>query len=235
MKILKPLILAALLPLTTACTGVNLEPATGANQIGSFDAAVSTVDGVRMVVNPNSWLGEPGVSREVTPIEVTIQNNSNKPLSVQYSEFRLVAPDGTIYNALPPFAIQGSLDKPVTAIGYRPILDPVFDYDNFSVAPYYASLYPTLLPYEGAFYPDRAYYDYYGPLWRNIQLPTDRMVAQALPEGVIENGGEVKGFLYFEKVDTDDDNLVKFRADLVNPRTGQTFGAIGIPFTVEKS
>jgi hypothetical protein len=68
--------------------------------------------------------------------------------------------------------------------------------------------------------------------WREIVLPTEEILERALPEGVIDPGGQVEGFLHFAKVDVEE-SRDRFRADLVNARDGDVFGTITTRFTVE--
>jgi hypothetical protein len=51
-----------------------------------------------------------------------------------------------------------------------------------------------------------------------------------LPEGVLDNGGRITGFLYFGGLDHP--QSVSFTADLVDASTGAHFGRIVIPFDV---
>jgi hypothetical protein len=55
------------------------------------------------------------------------------------------------------------------------------------------------------------------------------MLPEALPEGVVENGGSVAGVIYFENV-TGRESAVELEVTLVDPGDGQTFGRIAIPF-----
>jgi hypothetical protein len=57
------------------------------------------------------------------------------------------------------------------------------------------------------------------------------MIVKALPEGVLEPGGRVTGFVYFEEVE--DVPRVRFVAQLVNASTGARFGTLTIPFVVD--
>ena len=86
--------------------------------------------------------------------------------------------------------------------------------------------------YGRSFYYDPFYYDYYFSYWEKIDLPTDRMLNLALPEGALGKGGEVAGFLYFEKVE--DETQLEFHMELVEAKSGKMFGTISIPFFVEK-
>jgi len=84
--------------------------------------------------------------------------------------------------------------------------------------------------YGGAFPFDRGYYgEYYGQFlgFGHIELPTGDMIQQAAPEGVLEPGGRISGFVYFERVF--DVVRVAFVAQLVAVG-GQDLGTIQIPF-----
>lgn len=231
MKTLKIVIFSTLMVLT-GCAGANFEPAHNANETGIWDASVTTVNNVRVVANPDSWVGDLEVMEHVTPMKVTVTNNSNRHVAIHYDDFALVTPAGERYAALPPYEVQGSITRPVLA-GYTPILDPEIEYDRFLVAPYYAGVYPELLVYNEPFAGDYGYWNTYETYWnRRVDLPTQTMLRRALPEGVLEPGGHVTGYLYFQKVDPDEP-MVKFRADLIDARSGEAFGTASIPFEVE--
>jgi len=101
---------------------------------------------------------------------------------------------------------------------YNPIPDPGFGYTAFELAPGYSDYYPSVRPCA-----DPYYYGYYYPRWRSINLPTDGMLRRALPEGILNSGGRLDGYLYFEEL-TDDVERVAFRMDVVNARTGMNLG-----------
>jgi len=65
------------------------------------------------------------------------------------------------------------------------------------------------------------------------RLPTQEMLPEALPEGVVENGGSVAGVIYFESV-TGRESAADLEMTLVDPNDGQTFGRVAIPFQVRK-
>lgn len=228
------LLAAFLLVGASACSsGSELSPAPSANEIATADdAAATSAKGVRIRVQSDTWPGDLPVRRTITPIQVTIENDSDRPLRLRYDQFALVSSEGgTRYSAIPPYNVEGEITEPVVARDYTPVSDPYFTYTGFTVAPYYANLYPTLDPYADPFYHDPLYYDAYDTYWAEIGLPTEDMLRRALPEGVIAPGGEVQGFLYFEEVDPDLDR-VEFRAQLVDPRTGNMFETLTVPFTV---
>lgn len=68
--------------------------------------------------------------------------------------------------------------------------------------------------------------------WRlPTALPTQDMLAEALPEGVHEDGGRVDGFIYFQNVTREDQ--VRFELKLVDASNGTELGTpISVPFRV---
>jgi len=202
-----------------------LVPAPGAQPAppGPGKGAVAEVRGVRVIARSDAWSGFPPNLDKVTPILVTIENNGKVPLRLRYNEFALIAPStGKRYAAIPPFNVRGVEVEPVTSLGYS----------GFWVAPYYAPYYPRLRPYHGAFPFDEYYYDQYYPAWVDIQLPTGDMIQKALPEGVLDPGGRITGYLYFQNVDRDA-GMVEFTQDLVDAEDGKSFGTVRIPFEVD--
>lgn len=213
-------------------TTADLEPAPSTTPVpGMEDAARTSVDGVNILTQTDEWTGAQPIHDEVTPIRMRIENNSGQPITVQYDKFALVDPTGERYSALPPFRIEGTVDEPVMATTYTPISEPAFVYDRFEVAPVYSSIYPGLTPFADPFYYDRTYYDDTFTYWGEVALPTDEMLVQALPEGVVNDGGYVEGWVYFQRVPTDI-STVTLRADVVNPRTNDEIGEIEIPYDV---
>jgi hypothetical protein len=59
------------------------------------------------------------------------------------------------------------------------------------------------------------------------------MLEQALPEGTLQDGGTVSGFLYFQGV-AEREKLATLKAQLVDARTGEPFGELSIPFQVSR-
>jgi hypothetical protein len=59
------------------------------------------------------------------------------------------------------------------------------------------------------------------------------MLRRALPEGTLEDGGALDGFLYFQDVG-EREGRVTLEARLVDARTGEQFGTLSIPFQVER-
>jgi hypothetical protein len=66
-----------------------------------------------------------------------------------------------------------------------------------------------------------------------LKLPTPEMRQRVIPEGVVNSGGNLDGWLFFEKVEDENLDRVMFRADLVDAETGKKFAEVRIPFLVE--
>lgn len=223
-----PLLLAGGLLLGGCAQTTNLEPAPSARQVaGVEDAAAARQSGVNMLVQAGIWPGGPGVAEEVTPLRVKIENDSAQPLRINYKEFTLVGPDGKVYRALPPFRIDGEVATSPTG---GPIAAPAFGYGGFAVARPYGPIYPGIGISPSPFLVDPFYYDRYYGYWRQTELPTQEMLSLAIPEGVLQPGGEVSGYLYFEKVPEEERLRLKYRANLVNAESGVNFARVTIPF-----
>lgn len=204
------------------CTST-LTPAPAANEIsGRGEGATIASNGVRMTARADAWEGTPQtLHRHVTPMRVTIVNEGAVPVRIAYNQFRLVGDSGRRYSALPPFQIEGDAR---TALG-APLYPPTgFGYAPY-VRPYYSSV--PIYPFE----PNVGYWNRYGSVMRTVDLPTTDMLRKALPEGVLQPGGEVTGFLYFEGVGPDVDR-VQLRANFRNPRTGSNVTRLATPFVV---
>jgi hypothetical protein len=198
------------------------------------DLTMALVDDVSVRAEPNVWPGRDGVAGRVTPVRVTIQNNSGKPVRIRYSDFSLVDSKGRRYSALPPFDVRTENDRPMVAGGYPSIAKPGFDESGFLVFPFYAPLYPGLPVYDDSYYIDPLYYEGYYGSWRSIGTPSDDMLARAIPEGVLAQGGRISGFFYFEHVPKEEPTP-RFVAELVNAKSSNIFGTIVIPVQVRGS
>lgn len=228
-------LLAGAVLIFAGCGGnPKLEPAPEATPLpGSAMGAVSTVDNVHVTVKTEAWNGDQMVESQVTPLKVTIENNSSHPVNVRYDDFKLVGPKGTTFAALPPYGVTGSVEEPRLIETYPAILEPDFDYDRFEIAPYYSTIYPDMTVWASPFYYDPIYYDQYYTYWQTVDLPTPHMLAVALPDGVIQEGGSVSGFIYFERV-SDKVPSVRFEYQLTDAASGKMFGTINIPFVVKE-
>lgn len=235
-KILATAITAGFVALASSgCSSrAKLTPAPSARQVpGHSGTPGATVSGVHVTAAGERWDGPAEVLEAVTPVRVLIENHSQRPIEVRYGNFALLSASGKRYAAIPPFRVEGTVAAPVLAPGYSPIVAPRFIHHGFRVAPYYAPMYPGLGRYPSRFGWDSSYYGNYGVYWARVRLPTQQMVDEALPEGVLDHDGQLEGFLYFQPVDPED-RQITFRAALVDPSLGETFGTASIPFTVTR-
>ncbi len=210
-----------------------IKPAENAEHVQNYsNTGVSTVEGIHVTTETGTWTGSDDVKSYITPLRVIIDNNSNYPLNINYSNFMLVTDSGKIFAALPPFDIEGEVNAPKIVKNYTPIQKPAFEYRNFRIAPYYSRVYPNFPVYGHSIYFDPNYYRYYASYWSTLHLPTSEMLNMALPEGVLDKGGKVSGFIYFEKVN-DNLNNINFRFDLVRADSSGRIGEIKIPYKVK--
>ena len=192
---------------------------TEAPKVATAEAA-----GVRVVVSPDKWQDQPQRLPYIQDLHVTVENQSGVPLRLRYSEFELVSTTGFAASPLPPYQIEQ------TAVD--PIPHPAFYADRFRVAPHYVQHFPTLGPWPSRFDFDEGFYRHQYSLWEP-QLPTREMLEQAIPEGVIDDGGKVSGFLYFQELNPDMAR-VTFTIELINANTEENFGVVRIPFILSE-
>jgi hypothetical protein len=192
------------------------------------DAARAEANGVAMIVQANHWKGEPSNLRAaLLPMYIDMRNNSGHPLQVAYRRFTLLTGTGFETTALPPFRIQGSVPqtRPVT------VVNPWYGWSGFHLAPYYSPFYGSAFhTWGGPWYFDSPYYTAYAT-WQQ-PLPTEDMLAKALPEGVLQNGGNLTGYLYFRRLPEGADR-VTFRSDLIDAETEQQIASLNVPFVIE--
>jgi hypothetical protein len=227
-----------MMPIRAYCTSavvvtltVALLTTTATAQEQEEQGTQTTAVGVTVTVKADAWSGQPAELTEVIPLLVTIENNSRVPVRLRYAEFSL-AGDGERGSALPPFEITGTETEPIGTTG---LIDGPYPFPlrGFYVAPHYSRFYPRLRVFPGPFAYDPLFYSRRFPVFRRFQLPTGDMVQKALPEGVLEPGGRVTGFLYFEDIDVGKDDRATFVTDLVNASNGETVDAIRIPLEID--
>jgi hypothetical protein len=214
-----------------------LQPRPDARSLaGDTSAAVAETAGVRLIADGAAWKGHPGnLERRLTPVKIYLENHSGRTLSIRYELFDLVGGSRFHYAALSPARMEESHEAgPTCVAGYVPMHSwglyagwgPFIGWPGHS--PWH-SWWPG--PYWDPFYGP-----WYGPapyVRCEEPLPTRDMENRALPEGSLENGGTVAGFLYFQKV-TDRERQVILQARLVDANTGEPFGGLSIPFQVRR-
>ena len=196
-------------PLMSCRDAAEVKPIPDYAELGPVQKkAASAISPVRIVARPESWPGAKGIEFKTTPVHLKIDNRSKTALLIRYSDFKVqAAPTGNEFSALPIFPIESKDTGPVvpgalpmlTAQAYPPIVDPQFDFRDFYVAPYLKSLYPTVPAHEGPFPYDQTYNPRHSIYWQRSDLPSLEMMRRALPEGVLNPGGWVAGWLYFQK------------------------------------
>lgn len=224
-----------------ACAGEPaLRPAAEARMVPDDGmAAAASVAGVTVIAEAGAWRGSVDIDEVVVPLKVRVENNSDRKLRIRYSDFGLVSESGRSYAALPPYEVRGSVLEPVMAAGYSPIRYPGFTHTGFHIAAHYGGVYTTLPPYTvHDLYYDPFYYSSYYPYWRRVRarvdLPTADMLRMAIPEGVLDEGGEVQGFLYFEKIPSRlTGTRINFHFDLIDAVSGERFATAHIPFVAD--
>lgn len=194
----------ALIALTGCRTvGPQLDPAPEASELaGKEDAAWAREEGLSVVAEATTWPGDAFIGQRVTPLRVTIRNEGDEMALVRYRDFEIIGASGRRYHALPPVSVEGTVD---TIDPAPSAVTPGLEHDNFALADRYVPAYPGIRRYNGPFAYDHDYYATYYPHWDfEERLPTPEMIVAALPEGVVEPGGYVSGWLYFDKVSDDE-------------------------------
>jgi hypothetical protein len=212
-----PILMTLLVP--AGCVHeTQLYPAPNARTIpGTKHAAYAEAANVRITVTTNKWHADPhDLATALTPVEVRVENNSGSHVRVRYLDMSFETTSGFKVAALPPYNIQSM------PMGIR----PAFAYSGFWGAPYFAPYFPDLPLWTGVNW--SPYWDAYA--WPEM-LPTRDMVERALPEGVLEPGGYVAGFVYFPEL-RHGQYSINFRYGIFDAKTNEQVGELIIPFNV---
>lgn len=227
--------LLAILASVSCAREARIEPARSAQQVRAGTEGARTVreitdvGGVRVSASAQGWSGDPRTTEEVTPFRITIENDSDEYVRLDYRSFYLVDERGDYYRALPPFRYGG--DPPGPRIVRADRLPKEWTSRDFAVYPMYGRR-PGVDVYDGRAPYDSEYYKTHARYWEGKDLPNEDILAKAVPEGVVEPGGMVEGWLFFEKVDPGTEGPLTLYADVINAHTGETLGQISIPFEV---
>jgi hypothetical protein len=210
-----------------SCAQGRMLPAASAHTIpGAPEAAADEVQGVRVSAEGDDWNAAPvDLCARVTPVKVRIVNHSGAPARIEYQQFSLVGGHGHVYRAIPIVPLDHR--PPIDGVG---TIEPIYAASNFFVAPRYHDIYPTLAAWPHPFERDDAFSDGKQQRWED-GLPTRAMRRMGLPEGVLADGGEISGFLYFEDATTHESRLT-FRARIDDEQQGDRLAEINIPFRV---
>lgn len=240
-----PELLAAALVLC-GCTPV-LVPGVGAVRVpGAENYTFTEVAGVRLWASGAEWDGVPASLPEVmTPVAVTIENHSGHKLRLTTKDFSLSGSSGVRYAALPPFppelhgevppALDFTLADYHPAAPVRPGSSPPHyrrpaHPDHFWVVRPSVRFHGGLpvWPFAWLWWDAAWYHRWYGN-WPTA-LPSEDMMRRALPDGVLDDGGTVAGFVYFQQVGRE--AVVDLEFELHDAETGTDLGVARLPFAV---
>ena len=210
--------------LVVSCGQGRMLPAASAHGIpGAPEAASQEKGGVRISADGDDWQARPNdLPARLTPVKVRIVNHSGADAVIEYERFELVGAHGHVYRAIPLLPAEGEGAEAIR---------PVYAASKFFVAPRYHGAYPSLDPWSHPLARDDAGFDDRYKLW-DRDLPTRAMRRMGLPEGVLTDGGEISGFLYFENA-TRHEKRLTFRADIDDEQTGAELADISIPVRVD--
>ena len=203
-------------------------PASTARVIADAPSfAVVEQDGVRVSASGDDWTARPAdLPDRLTPMRVRIVNHSGRSLQILYNRFVLAGARGRLYRPLPPVPLFH--ERPLDSVG---TVRPFFASASFFVRPAYRDVYPSLPPWPTRLPGEDSFYERQYKLWGR-DLPTPEVQRMALPEGVLEDGGQISGFLFFENA-TGRESKLLFKANLEAGQGGRTVTSISIPFRVE--
>ena len=238
--------LMALLAAAGCMRETQLRPLAAAQTLaGDESAAVAEEAGVRLVADGHAWKGNPSnLEQRVTPVEVRLENHSGRPLRVTYEDFALEGQSRFRYSAIPPLALRDTAVSlaPESGTGGSASVGLAW---SSGWGPYSHRYGFGGFGHRGRFWGwPGGWYDpfwggsFYGPYpypyrYYSEPLPTKDMLNRALPEGTLEDGGAVAGFLYFQGV-ADREQRVTLQARLVEARTGEGSGSLALPLAVSK-
>jgi hypothetical protein len=202
-------------------------------------AQAESAEGVRLVADAEAWRGTPAdLAHVLTPLRVRVENRSGRPLALKHAMFELVTDGGFRFAALSPLGGARAADGEAAA---WPASSGTLEWDG-GLPPGAPGPWPR--PGWGT-WAQRGWGQPWGGGWgwgagpwarprtRTLvvePLPSRDMVRLALPEGTLEDGGAVEGFLYFPDV-LERARRVVLTASLADP-SGQKVPAVSIPFDV---
>lgn len=222
-----PLVLAGLLFSPVGCGHHEIVPARGARLVsGAPNWAFEESNGVRVAATGDHEGSVPtDLPGNITGLRVRIVNRSGKPVRVLHENFSLVARNGRGYGPLPVLPLEQDRERePI-------VLRPIFSASSFYVGPRYHAVYPSLPAWSEPLPRDEELHERQYAKWKK-GLPSKSMRRFALPEGVLADGGQISGFLYFSGAASRED-AVLLRAELPDGEGGEVAAALEIPFRVE--
>jgi hypothetical protein len=200
-----------------------LVPAPGAPRAPDGSVAASAA-GVEVRVDARRWSGSPSdLPNIVTPLWVSVTNESSSSVRIRYRDLKLVGPSGLETAAIPPLKLQRPGTESI-------VVAPGFASRGFFLYPPYRPFYPGFPVWGGPWDYDPWFYDHAYGTWQP-SLPTPDMLRQALPEGALQPRGSAAGFLYFHHLR--DKGPVTFEAELIDAESRALLGTVQIPLLLQ--
>ena len=209
------------------CGHGTLVPASSASVVPNAPtAAYSVAEGVRCSANVGAWNGrEDEIPSFVVPGQGSDQERQRGPIPRAYEDFALVGRKGRSYRPVPVLPMDADARKRI------PKLAPIYAASKFFVAPGFHDVYATLEPWTAPLERDDELYERLFRRWGK-QPPALDVLRVALPEGVLDDGGVVTGYLFFESP-LDKEDRVTFEATFGGGDGRPTVASIEIPFKIE--
>lgn len=179
--------------LGVGCGHGSLAPAGSAIRVpGAPAAAYAIVDGIRCSADVGAWnLPAESLPGSVIPVKIRVRNGSERPIMLRYDDFVLIGNNGRSYRPRPVLPLGDEARR-----RWSPI-EPIYASDKFFVAPRFHDVYTTIDPWPAPLPRDESLYERQFRRWGDA-APPGQAVRMALPEGVLEVGGVISGFLFFE-------------------------------------
>lgn len=165
--------------------------------------------GLTLRAEANAWnLAPADLNAYLTPIWVRISNAHAAAIRIAYSDFALTDESGGRYAVISPYNGEvGSFADPARAASSKaPFVPSTLSRSDYVT---FGETHSTALDagFESSFAPWPYFYygpAYYGPntyCWDERFYPappSEDVIRTGLPQGVLEEGGRISGFLYFQ-------------------------------------
>ncbi|MFZ5441142.1 MAG: hypothetical protein ACOZQL_14125 [Myxococcota bacterium] len=216
-------------------------PVPGAERFAFVEA-----EGVRLWASGSSWDGQPANLEEfLTPVLVTIENVSGRQLRLTPADLTLVGSSGMHYAALPPLKAdvrsELGLEGQVVLADYHravPVRPAPRPHPGHAPPPKRFWVVRPWVPFHVGVPLWPAPWPWWSVHWHTthyaqwpVPLPSDDMIRRALPEGVLDDGGTVSGFVYFPQLGARE-RTVKLELKLADATTGTEWGVARVQFLV---
>lgn len=194
--------------LATGCASARLEPAEGAQRVPAKPrAATVKVQGIQVIAEAESWHPPEKMRDEVTALKVTIVNHGKEALRIKYDAFSLVADDGEAFHTVKPEDITIHGASRSIGLPADAIVSRSGDGSTLSS------------PHRSQQEKDEI---------------RKTLVDQSLASGDLKPGERTSGFVYFQLVPGNKDQI-SLKGALESAETGKVIAQADIPFQVRKN